>query len=324
MEIIPLSVFKYFMAAILAVLLVAFSPPASASGLSASASPYSNETGAGLQLVAAMEDRREGRARDARRQKQRSTDNGRRRDSSKPNRNRNTDDGRRQRPASRNAEKNRRSKADDNRRRDAAKDRERRSSSDKSRTVNRDSRRNGADNRNDERRNAGNRNAGRKDASRPRDDRRKADRGDRREVKRDGRRDQSQIKRSARRDVYRDNRRNHRYADRPHRRSGAYRHPTVRYSGHYYKHGHGPRRGHGYWCASHRLFHYYNGYSPFGWLYVSFGWDLYDRAYIGDCDVVSQTFHRRGRRYQEVALLCYDAWGYGYIRPGSRRVYRAY
>ena len=31
-----------------------------------------------------------------------------------------------------------------------------------------------------------------------------------------------------------------------------------------------------------------------------------------------------GRRYEEVALLCYDAWGYGYIKPGSRRVYRTY
>jgi hypothetical protein len=57
---------------------------------------------------------------------------------------------------------------------------------------------------------------------------------------------------------------------------------------------------------------------------VSFGWDLYPDRYLDDCDVVSQTFYRRGRRYEEVALLCYDAWGYGYIRPGSRRVYRTW
>ena len=57
---------------------------------------------------------------------------------------------------------------------------------------------------------------------------------------------------------------------------------------------------------------------------MSFGWDLYTRSYIGNCNVVSQTFFRRGRRFEEVALLCYDYWGFGYIKPGSRRVYRSY
>lgn len=57
---------------------------------------------------------------------------------------------------------------------------------------------------------------------------------------------------------------------------------------------------------------------------MSFGWDLYSWDYIGNCDVVSQTFYRGRRRYEEVALLCYDAWGFGYIKPGSRRVYRSY
>jgi len=57
---------------------------------------------------------------------------------------------------------------------------------------------------------------------------------------------------------------------------------------------------------------------------VSFGYDLFSPGYVGDCTVVSQTFRRRGRRYEEVALLCYDAYGYGYIKRGSRRVYRSY
>lgn len=171
---------------------------------------------------------------------------------------------------------------------------------------------------------------------------RQADRRDRREAYRDGRRDQRQIDRGKRREAYRDgrrdqrryyrDRRNDRYAhDRRYRRadgrryrSGHYKHPRVRYGGRYYGHGHGPRRGHGYWCSSHSIFHYYKGYDPFGWAYASFGWNLYSSAYVRDCDVVSQTFYRRGRRYEEVALLCYDSWGYGYIKPGSRRVYRDY
>lgn len=57
---------------------------------------------------------------------------------------------------------------------------------------------------------------------------------------------------------------------------------------------------------------------------MSFGWDYYPSYYLDDCDVVAQTFYRRGRRYEEVALLCYDPWGYGYIKPGSRRVYRTW
>ena len=57
---------------------------------------------------------------------------------------------------------------------------------------------------------------------------------------------------------------------------------------------------------------------------MSFGYDLFSPGYVGDCTVVSQTFRRRGRRYEEVALLCYDAYGYGYIKRGSRRVYRSY
>ena len=84
------------------------------------------------------------------------------------------------------------------------------------------------------------------------------------------------------------------------------------------------RRGHGYFCSFHNIFHYHSGYDPLGWLFVSFGYDLYRSSYIGDCEVVSQTFYRRGRTYEEVALLCYDAYGYGYIKRGSRRVYRVY
>lgn len=57
---------------------------------------------------------------------------------------------------------------------------------------------------------------------------------------------------------------------------------------------------------------------------MSFGYDLYSQSYLGDCDVVSQTFYRRGRKYEEVALLCYDSYGYGYIKRGSRRTYRTY
>ncbi len=54
---------------------------------------------------------------------------------------------------------------------------------------------------------------------------------------------------------------------------------------------------------------------------MSYGWDYYSSGYIGDCDVVSKSFYRRGHRYREIALLCYDPWGYGYIKPGSRRRY---
>jgi hypothetical protein len=61
-----------------------------------------------------------------------------------------------------------------------------------------------------------------------------------------------------------------------------------------------------------------------GWLFVSFGYDLYRPSYIGDCRVVSQIFYRAGRRYEEVALLCYDPYGIGYIKHGSQRVYRVY
>jgi len=57
---------------------------------------------------------------------------------------------------------------------------------------------------------------------------------------------------------------------------------------------------------------------------VSFGYELYRASYIGDCDVVSQTFYRHGKTYEEVALLCYDQYGYGYIKRGSRRVYQVY
>ncbi len=57
---------------------------------------------------------------------------------------------------------------------------------------------------------------------------------------------------------------------------------------------------------------------------MSFGYDLFSARHLDDCDVVSQTFYRRGRRYEEVALLCYDSYGYGYIKRGSRQVYRTY
>jgi hypothetical protein len=119
-------------------------------------------------------------------------------------------------------------------------------------------------------------------------------------------------------------RRDHRRADRRHYRSGAYRHPAGNYGGRSYGHGYGPRGGHGYFCSYHNIFHYNSGYNPIGWGYASFGWDLYSSSYIGNCQVVSQTFYRRGARYEDVALLCYDAYGYGYIKPGSRRVYRTY
>lgn len=97
-----------------------------------------------------------------------------------------------------------------------------------------------------------------------------------------------------------------------------YRPDRRRYS------GHGPRRSHGYWHPQRNVFVYNAGFSPIGWLTVSYGYDRFPRGYIGDCEVVAQTFYRRGRRYEEVALLCYDDWGYGYIRPGSRRVYRTW
>jgi len=74
----------------------------------------------------------------------------------------------------------------------------------------------------------------------------------------------------------------------------------------------------------HNIFHYNRGYNPLGWLYVSYGYDLYSRSYLRDCEVVSQSFSRRGRRYEDVALLCYDQWGYGYIKRGSQRTYRQY
>jgi hypothetical protein len=59
-----------------------------------------------------------------------------------------------------------------------------------------------------------------------------------------------------------------------------------------------------------------------GWFIVGFGYELFTRSYIGDCEVVSKS--RRRGRYTEVALLCYDAFGYPYIKAGSRRSYRNY
>ena len=55
---------------------------------------------------------------------------------------------------------------------------------------------------------------------------------------------------------------------------------------------------------------------------MSFGYDLFQSGYVGDCQVVSKS--RRRGRYTEVALLCYDSFGYPYIKSGSRRTYRNY
>ena len=206
-------------------------------------------------------------------------------------------------------------------RNDGARDRGGRQGADRNRNRDRradnSGRRDGADRNRGGRRDA-DRNRGRRDADRNRSRDRRAD-------NRNGRRDQRYRDRGRARDAYRDGRRDQRRADRRRHRIGSkYSHPRVRYGGRHFRHGHGPRRGHGYWCSTHSIFHYRSGYDPFGWLFVSFGWDLYPSYLRDDCDVVSQTFYRRGRRYEEVALLCYDAWGYGYIRPGSRRVYRTY
>lgn len=209
------------------------------------------------------------------------------------------------------------------------------------------SRQRGADSNRSGQRRSGDSSGGRRDSSRDgnrnqqrqadrnRNQQRQADRNRNQQRQADRNRNQQRQadrQRDARRDAYRDGRRDQRRADNrrdnrrayQQRRHGKYHHPQRRYGGRHYTHGHGPRSGHGYFCALHGIFHYYSGYDPFGWLYVNYGWDFYTLAYIGDCDVVSQTFYRRGRRYEEVALLCYDSWGYGYIRPGSRRVYRTY
>ncbi len=117
--------------------------------------------------------------------------------------------------------------------------------------------------------------------------------------------------------------RDHRRANRRHYRSGAYSQPRY-YGGRQYGHGYGPRRGYGYFCSDHNILHYGSGYDPLGWLFASFGRDQYSSGYVGNCDVVSKKFYRRGDEYTETALLCYDAWGYGYIKRGSRRVYNGY
>ena len=160
-------------------------------------------------------------------------------------------------------------------------------------------------------------------------DRRADRRSDRGSAYRAGRRDERRAdRRTDSRRAYRAGRRDERRADYRRDRRSAYRGGS---SGHrYYRSdrrrysGHGPRRAHGYWHPQRRTFIYNSGYDPLGWLIVNYGYNLFSRSYIGDCEVVGQTFYRRGRRYEEVALLCYDDWGYGYIRPGSRRVYRTW
>ncbi|HRX38511.1 MAG TPA: hypothetical protein P5072_03670, partial [Parvularculaceae bacterium] len=133
--------------------------------------------------------------------------------------------------------------------------------------------------------------------------------------RRDGRDRHYDNRRGGRGDGRYDNRRDSgRYAS----HGTYYRADRRRYS------GYGPRRAHGYWDSRRSVFIYNSGYSPLGWLLVSYGYDFFPYGYVGDCEVVSQTFYRRGRRYEELALLCYDDWGYGYIRPGSRRVYRTW
>ena len=159
-------------------------------------------------------------------------------------------------------------------------------------------------------------------------ERRRDDRSERRAY-RDGRQDQRRAYRDDRSDrrAYREGRRDQRKYDRYRERKAyerrAYRDRHYKYKGSYkggsYSHRYGPPRRHGYYNARIKAFHYYDGYSPVGWFFVDFGYNLYSRSYLRDCEVVSRG--RRRSRYVEVALLCYDDWGFPYIRHGSVRNY---
>jgi len=135
----------------------------------------------------------------------------------------------------------------------------------------------------------------------------------RREVRRDVRRDaRSDIRRRVRRDARRQYEHN--------RARRAYTAPRRAYTGRRYGHGYSGG-GHGYFCADHGVFHYFRGYDPFGFIRVA----AYGRPgyrFPRDCYPVERVDFYRGRRALIGGIMCYDAFGYSYIRPGSRYVKR--
>ncbi|MGE0409376.1 MAG: hypothetical protein AB7P23_08955 [Amphiplicatus sp.] len=87
-----------------------------------------------------------------------------------------------------------------------------------------------------------------------------------------------------------------------------------------FRHGHGPHRGHGYYCNDHLAFHYYSGFDPVGWAFA---------VHVGyyppyGCRTVERVAYRGGRRLIYGAVQCDDDWGYPYIVAGSEYVYRTY
>lgn len=127
--------------------------------------------------------------------------------------------------------------------------------------------------------------------------------------------------RDARRDRrYDDRRYNHRRYDDRRRRENRTRYRVGPRGGRAYGHGHGPRSGHGYFCDLHAVFHYYAGFDPYGWRRANHR----GRRALDRCRIVERIERRRGRRVIVGAQLCYDRFGYSYIRRGSSYVYRPY
>lgn len=134
-------------------------------------------------------------------------------------------------------------------------------------------------------------------------------------------------------------RRHDRRADRHHRRHdrrahhrhdrryayGGRSHRRHHYAGRRYRHGHGPGHGHGhgYFCLDHGIFHYYSGYDPYGFSVTAYYRGSSYRG-GGDCYPVEKHGYYHGRRALIGGLMCTDAYGYAYIRPGSRYVIRYY
>jgi len=151
---------------------------------------------------------------------------------------------------------------------------------------------------------------------RPRGDRLRGDRsrGDRRSDRYDRRSDRRRYDR-------RSDRRDRRYYRR-HVRDRGYsrtRYSSRRYSGRRYAHGYNSRRGHGYYCLEHALFHYFVGFDPLGFSRVShYGRSSY--RYPSSCYPVEKIGYHRGRKALLRAILCYDAYDYPYLRRGSRYV----
>ena len=106
-----------------------------------------------------------------------------------------------------------------------------------------------------------------------------------------------------------------------HFRSGYSRSGYRRYSGKRFAHGYRSRRGHGYFCIEHALFHYFTGFDPYGFSRVSY-YGRRNFAYPNACYPVERVGPYRGRRALIRAIQCVDDYGYAYLYRNSQFVVR--